>query len=431
MFIFVLGPFSFLALSSAYFIGNLRPPDVSLRTPSSFSLRKLCTGITLILTICGLLTDVIIYKQSITAVTTVSYCIRIVALLIHLVFLWRLCLIHFDYKRGPMIVTLFWFFTLPFYIVSLERTIADLVSGYKDSGFDFELHRTINLFFLAGMIGCQLGYLVGIVQGNPQYKTVSIISCLSVSSENLLPSEDSDDRYSDVGFSDLPLMRSEGPCPVDSAWFFSKLFFCWVQPLMRKGSKRLLQKESAVYQLPSELNTSKLCNNFIDIFETVKLKNETTQNTSRNLQEKPKRNLLKSLLHLFGVKYFLLGILKFGADALGFGGPIFLNLLVSFVENNEPIAVGCYYAIALFGCTLIGSLLLTHFDYQVFCVAFHLEIEKSQFKVNVLICIFCLFNKKYNLLWTKVLFMEFLVYFSSILHKAKNSKLCSWRCFGG
>ena len=364
-FIFLIGPFSLLCLSSAYYIGHLRPPDVSLKTPSSFNLRKLCIGITLLLTLCELLNDLILFKHNITAVMMVSFCIRIVTLFIHLIFIWRLCLIHFDYKRGPMIVTFLWFFTIPFYIVSLERVIADLVGKNKEHGFEFELHRSINLFFIAGTVGCQLGYLISIIQGNPQYKTVCIISSLSESSENLLSSLDSNDRYCDVGFSDLPTVEPEGPCPVDTAWLPSKLFFYWVQPLMRKGSKRLLQKDTSVYQLPLELETNKLCCDFTNTLKIVMLKNEVRRSNADNSKDKPQRNLLNSLLNLFGKKYFLLGLLKFGADALGFGGPIFLNLLVTFVENDEPISNGCIYAAALFGCTLVGSLLLTHFNYQV------------------------------------------------------------------
>uniref|UniRef100_H2YA76 ATP-binding cassette, sub-family C (CFTR/MRP), member 10 n=1 Tax=Ciona savignyi TaxID=51511 RepID=H2YA76_CIOSA len=75
--------------------------------------------------------------------------------------------------------------------------------------------------------------------------------------------------------------------------------------------------------------------------------------------------VLKSLHRNFGRTYYLLGLLKFGSDMLGFAGPILLNYLVKYVESNEPTIHGCYYAGGLFLSSFIGALLSTHFDYQV------------------------------------------------------------------
>ena len=363
-FIFVVGPFAFLAISSSFYIGRLRPPDVTLRTPYSFKLRKLTVGITTFLTLCALLNDLILFKQNVCSIMILSYGARIISLLVHFVFLWRLSLIHFNHKRGPALVTFAWFLTFPFYGVRLERMIEELL---QDSNANVEINEAINMFCVAGMVGCQLAYVVALIQGNPRYRTVSILSRHSESTDHLLSTNRSD-HYYDVNptdFSDTQPIE-EGPCPVDTAWTISKLLFCWVQPLMTKGSKRLLNNENSVYQLPNDINTSTLCHKFNDklndIVTEAEMHCEARQST-RNA--KPKRNLLRTLHAMFGVKYYLLGLLKFGADALGFGGPIFLNLLVTFVENDEPIYKGCIYAAALFASTLIGSLLSTHFDYQV------------------------------------------------------------------
>uniref|UniRef100_H2YA71 ABC-type xenobiotic transporter n=1 Tax=Ciona savignyi TaxID=51511 RepID=H2YA71_CIOSA len=139
-------------------------------------------------------------------------------------------------------------------------------------------------------------------------------------------------------------MTSE--CHEESAGCFSKLFFCWAQPLMKKGAKKLLNKESCVYFLPQDLNTKTL---------SEKLENKATKS----------RTVLKSLHRNFGRTYYLLGLLKFGSDMLGFAGPILLNYLVKYVESNEPTIHGCYYAGGLFLSSFIGALLSTHFDYQV------------------------------------------------------------------
>uniref|UniRef100_H2YA75 ABC-type xenobiotic transporter n=1 Tax=Ciona savignyi TaxID=51511 RepID=H2YA75_CIOSA len=149
-----------------------------------------------------------------------------------------------------------------------------------------------------------------------------------------------------------------------SAGCFSKLFFCWAQPLMKKGAKKLLNKESCVYFLPQDLNTKTLSEKFTSDpqnqpnnsqFEYQRLENKATKS----------RTVLKSLHRNFGRTYYLLGLLKFGSDMLGFAGPILLNYLVKYVESNEPTIHGCYYAGGLFLSSFIGALLSTHFDYQV------------------------------------------------------------------
>uniref|UniRef100_H2YA74 ABC-type xenobiotic transporter n=1 Tax=Ciona savignyi TaxID=51511 RepID=H2YA74_CIOSA len=134
----------------------------------------------------------------------------------------------------------------------------------------------------------------------------------------------------------------------ESAGCFSKLFFCWAQPLMKKGAKKLLNKESCFTSDPqNQPNNSQ--------FEYQRLENKATKS----------RTVLKSLHRNFGRTYYLLGLLKFGSDMLGFAGPILLNYLVKYVESNEPTIHGCYYAGGLFLSSFIGALLSTHFDYQV------------------------------------------------------------------
>ena len=323
----------------------------------------MCIVITLFLTLGALLNDLILFKQKVLPVMLLSYCVRIVVLFIHFIFLYRLSLIHFNYKRGPALVTLSWLLTVPYYGVRLERMIVEMLANNNTS---VEINRAINLCCVAGMVGCQLAYSFGVLQGNSRYRTASILTRDSQSTENLLNSINANERYYDVVDSDLPVEEIEGPCPVESAWCFSKLLFCWVQPLMRKGSRRLLNKEDSVYQLPNDLKTKHLCIKFNEkLHDTVIKTRFSNENSTSRVEQKPKRTLLRTLHAMFGTKYFLLGFLKFGGDALGFAGPIFLNLLVKFVENNEPISQGCIYAVALFASTLVGSLLTTHFDYQV------------------------------------------------------------------
>ncbi|XP_076803654.1 ATP-binding cassette sub-family C member 10-like isoform X2 [Clavelina lepadiformis] len=369
-FVFVLGPFLLLALTSSFYIGRLHPPDVNLRVPSSFNIRRICTGVTLLLTFGVFMKDVILFKLDTAGVVVLSCCVRTVALLAHFIFLWRLGMIHFDYKRGPLLVNVSWLLTLGFYGVQMERMVNLLLNNVEKKTIDVNV--IIDLFCYAIMLACQLTYLVTLGRRNPRYRTVSILTN-DDSNEQLEHNfaTDGAERYYDISTTDLPAIVDEDECPADSAGLLSKLFFCWVQKLMRKGAKKTLLSESSVYKLPRELNTDTLCQKFSDkihqnaeddITESdryVRLSREDDKS------QKSKRVLLRALHRQFGRGYYLLGLLKFGGDALGFAGPILLNFLVSYVENKEPVVNGVYYATGLFASTLVGSLLITHFDYQV------------------------------------------------------------------
>lgn len=46
-------------------------------------------------------------------------------------------------------------------------------------------------------------------------------------------------------------------------------------------------------------------------------------------------SLLRALHHCFAVQFYSIGMLKLVADMAGFAGPILLNKLVTFVEDES------------------------------------------------------------------------------------------------
>jgi len=353
---FVLVPFFLLAVTSSFYIGYLRPPDVNLRVPSLFNVRKVCTGATLLITLGLLIKDAILIKSHLAPISFISYGIRILSLFLHFIFLWRLGLIHFDFKRGPFPVITTWLFTLAYFGVHLQHMIMKLLKEHQKKTTADDINAVVNLICAACLVACQLVYLGTLFQKNPRYRTISIIS--DDDSSELLRSHDDlleSEQYSNVGLSDVPAI-SEG-CPSDSASLLSSLFFYWVQPLMRKGAKRYLSKAESVYHLPTDLKTQTICNGFVSTIGNVNKEHHSLNYSSQTL--------LKALHKRFGRWYYTLGILKFLADALAFAGPILLNKLVSFVNSKEALSSGYCYAAGLFVSTLTGALLATHFDYQV------------------------------------------------------------------
>ena len=81
-----------------------------------------------------------------------------------------------------------------------------------------------------------------------------------------------------------------------------------------------------------------------------------------------------TLIATFGWHFALAGILKLVQDALTFAGPIFLNLIVSFVgDPSEPLWYGLVIVLCLCVSSIIQSLALQIYFHNVFRIAMHVR----------------------------------------------------------
>ena len=132
--------------------------------------------------------------------------------------------------------------------------------------------------------------------------------------------------------------------------WLSKVFFYWVNPLIKKGRLSLLNHTDDLFDVPNDIQPKVAGANF-QIFAGF-------TNSS----------LLKVLFKAYGKEFFLVGLLKFLSDMASFAGPMLLNLLVSFMENNEKTndysssKWGYLYALGLTGATFAAALCDTHFN---------------------------------------------------------------------
>ena len=139
----------------------------------------------------------------------------------------------------------------------------------------------------------------------------------------------------------------------DTAYFFSKLTFWWVQPFMIYGYTCKLLTQGCLFLLPRSLSTPVIC----DIFAKNLKKSDTLE---------VKHALLATFNKTFGYRYYPLGLVKVFADLIAFAGPLLLNYLVNFIEDpSEAIWHGYLYAGFLFTSTLLSSTLSTHYSFQV------------------------------------------------------------------
>ncbi|CAF0794203.1 unnamed protein product [Adineta ricciae] len=128
----------------------------------------------------------------------------------------------------------------------------------------------------------------------------------------------------------------------------SQLFtFSWFDPLMKRGYQSLIHNLNDLCFLPLILYPSYL-----------------------SYRHHPQ--LSRSLLSIFGRSFFFLGILKILGDGLAFGGPIFLNRLINYMEESSSaeqkdrsLRHGLLLSSTLIGTVALASFLNTHFTYRI------------------------------------------------------------------
>lgn len=133
----------------------------------------------------------------------------------------------------------------------------------------------------------------------------------------------------------------------DSASMTELFTFSWFNPLMKRGYNSLINDIDDLCILPSIIFSS-----------------------SSILYHH--QRLARSLMKIFGRSFFLLGILKILGDSLAFGGPIFLNKLISYMEESSgsqqkdrDLRRGLLLSFALIGTVTLASFLNTHFTYRI------------------------------------------------------------------
>ncbi|XP_042339501.1 ATP-binding cassette sub-family C member 10, partial [Plectropomus leopardus] len=173
----------------------------------------------------------------------------------------------------------------------------------------------------------------------------------------------------------------------DGSSCVSRLFYLWLTPLLRRGKRGELDRPADVYHLPRKLRTTVVWRYFHQCWEACRRgaavdteRDQWPRPVSRNLlsgswsshyQEEPLElqgdvGLLRVLHKAFGLRYYMLGVLKVSINMLSFAGPLLLNSLVNFMEaEGAPVSWGAWCALGLFTTALLSSFLQTIFVFEV------------------------------------------------------------------
>ncbi|KAM9315294.1 ATP-binding cassette sub-family C member 10 isoform 2-T2 [Pholidichthys leucotaenia] len=178
----------------------------------------------------------------------------------------------------------------------------------------------------------------------------------------------------------------------DGSSYWSRLFYLWLNPLLKRGQRGELDRPADVYHLPRKLRTTVLCRYFHNCWEACRRGESVTEQQdqwprpvsssdllngtwSSHHHEEPLElegdvGLLRVLHKAFGLRYYLLGVLKITVNLTSFAGPLLLNSLVNFMEEEEaPISRGVLCALGLFASTLLCAVLRNIFIFEVSKVA--------------------------------------------------------------
>ncbi|XP_067131383.1 ATP-binding cassette sub-family C member 4-like [Centruroides vittatus] len=135
--------------------------------------------------------------------------------------------------------------------------------------------------------------------------------------------------------------RKQKSSPLDSAGVFSRAFFCWLFPIIIKGTRRVLTEED-LYEI-SKFHTSEYLGNMLQ------------KEWNKELQKR-NPNILKAVLRFVGWKFLTLILLVLIQDTAVVAGQVhFLGLTVHYFDNRlEWNQYNIYLTVAgFFGVTAI------------------------------------------------------------------------------
>ncbi|XP_067681975.1 ATP-binding cassette sub-family C member 10-like [Haliotis asinina] len=411
--VFVCPTHVLLALVSAYYFAQSQKRFAGSELHVSWTwflkFRFLVTALLILCPLLQIIFSVTLLKLKTSLADCVTVGVVVFAWSLHTVYVWCIRYLHTITMRGPLAV----FITFLMTMVSLGIHMRSVIIQHLEENSN---HNPVEEYATYVTLGLQLMYLVTLIPNRRRiYRTDMFTRNLNYDSpETEVLSWDNIRSYGGVDQPDnLEILQAE-----KGVNCLSWISFHWVQPMMSRGAKHMIQSANDIFVLPTRLGTEKIQYEFSQVIfhrrQNMQLHSSENQETLTNsLQNQHLINssidspgdlnsiesngrdsyvsyrsgrhkdgssksksdsLFRALNSAFGVEYYLLGILKLLADGLGFAGPILLNLLVSYIDNKkEPEYHGYIYAAGLMISTFLGTVCSTQFDYNSQAVAYKIR----------------------------------------------------------
>ncbi|XP_075974237.1 multidrug resistance-associated protein 1-like [Anticarsia gemmatalis] len=172
--------------------------------------------------------------------------------------------------------------------------------------------------------------------------------------------------FADLPPRDTPYVYDQRQSPENSSGVPSRLTFSWFDPIALTGYRRTLTEDDLWCLNPQHVSKEAVAI-FEKFWNEAIRKRDSKANTadsseasslSNRKKEKKPISILPVVCVAFGAQFLVGMFIKLCGDVLTFASPELLKLLIGFVEGNEPVWRGYLYAVAMFVCASIQTVLL-------------------------------------------------------------------------
>jgi hypothetical protein len=138
------------------------------------------------------------------------------------------------------------------------------------------------------------------------------------------------------------------------------LMFSWLRPLLELGNKQPLEQND-LYNLEKSDQSLYIYLQFKKYWKKQLIKN--------------KPSLLWAVINSFGTPFFLVGFLKLIHDICLFIGPMLLNKIIIFLDDESiPLSTGLFYVFSLFITNVTMSICLRQYFWYVYVHYIYMHI---------------------------------------------------------
>ena len=150
--------------------------------------------------------------------------------------------------------------------------------------------------------------------------------------------------------------------PEKSASFLSKITFNWFTPIILKGFRRPLVQDD-LWLLHQENKTENLLKDFnknwLPKYEKLK------HNINKDKKGKSQISIVGPIVQTYWIGFVAFSSIKIITCFLPLVSPMIMDLLISFINNDEPVWRGYFYASLMFFVPMIESVLNNYYEYGI------------------------------------------------------------------
>uniref|UniRef100_A0A672S3W1 Cystic fibrosis transmembrane conductance regulator n=1 Tax=Sinocyclocheilus grahami TaxID=75366 RepID=A0A672S3W1_SINGR len=169
-----------------------------------------------------------------------------------------------------------------------------------------------------------------------------------------------------------PIKKDAKSNPSATANLFSQIFFCWLNPLFRIGSKRRLEEDDMYKVLPED-GSKRL---------GEELQSYWDQEVEKATKELRTPKLTKAIIRCYWRSYAVLGVFTLIEEAIKVIQPVFLGKLIQYFERSEPDNMAALYEAygyaAGISLSALGLALLHHLYFY--------HVLRAGMKIRIAMC---------------------------------------------